>query len=91
MRGDKQIYSGESNRPVARVESLLMLLGITIHQDLTIFKVDLGAFSMCTLNDVKHKWVRLDKRVAQILKELQLGKYDEYVLPDGTVIVQMKK
>jgi hypothetical protein len=32
MSGHKQIYSGESEGPVARVKSLLMLLGIAIHQ-----------------------------------------------------------
>jgi hypothetical protein len=92
-RGDKQIYSGESEGPVARVESLLMLLGITIHQDLNIVKVDVGSAFMRTpmANDVMHKWVQLDKRVVEVLKELQPGKYDEYVLPDGTVIVRMKK
>ncbi len=63
MRRDKQIYSGESEGPVARVESLLMLLGIAIHQGLTIFKVDLGSAFMCTLmaDGVKHKWAQLDK------------------------------
>ncbi len=57
MSFDKQIYSGEPEGPVARVESLLMLLGIAIHQGLTIFKVDVGSVFMCTpmANDVKHK------------------------------------
>jgi hypothetical protein len=41
-------------------------------------------------NDIKHKWVQLDKSV-KVLMELQPGKYDEYMLPDGTMIVQMKK
>jgi hypothetical protein len=92
-RGDKQMYSGESEGPVARVESLLMLLGIAIHQNLTIFKVDVGSAFMHTpmADDVKHKWVRLDKRVVQVLMELQPDKYNRYVLPDGTVVVQMKK
>jgi hypothetical protein len=92
-RGDKQIYSGESEGPVARVESLLMLLGIAIHEDLTIFTVDVGCAFMHTpmADDVKHKWVRLDKTVVQVLRELQPGKFDDYVLPDRTVVVRMKK
>jgi hypothetical protein len=62
-RGDKQIYSGESEGPVARVESLLMLLGIAIHKDLNIFKVDAVSAFMRTpmADDVKHKWVQLDR------------------------------
>jgi hypothetical protein len=70
-----------------------MLLGVAIHQDLTIFKVDLGFAFMRTpmANDVMHNWVQLHKRVWEVLKELQPGKYDEYVLRDGTVIVRMKK
>ncbi len=91
-RGDKQIYSGESEGPVARVESLLMLLGIAIHEDLTIFKVDVGSAFMRTpmADDIQHKWVQLNKMVVQVLRELQPKKYDDYVLPDGTVIVTMK-
>ena len=40
-RGDKQIFEGESKGPVARIESLLMLLAIAVHQDLVIFKIDI--------------------------------------------------
>jgi hypothetical protein len=56
-RGDKQIYSGESEGPAARVESLLMLLSIAIHQGLTVFKVDVGSAFMCTpmADNVQHK------------------------------------
>jgi hypothetical protein len=92
-RGDKQIYSGESEGPVARVESLLMLLSIAIHQGLTIFKVDVGSAFMRTpmADDVQHKWVKLDKLVVNMLKQIQPGKYEPYVLPDGTVIVRLKK
>jgi hypothetical protein len=43
------------------------------------------------VEDVKHKWVNLDKRVAQVLIELDPEKYKEYLLPDGTIIVKMKK
>jgi hypothetical protein len=42
-------------------------------------------------DDVKHKWVKLDKRVVQKLMELQPDRYKNYVLPDGSVIVKMKK
>jgi hypothetical protein len=92
-RGDKQLYTGESEGPVARVKSLLMMLSIAAHEDLAIFKVDVGSAFMGTpmADDVKHKWVRLDKRVLQILMDIQPEKYKDYILPDGTVIVQMKK
>jgi hypothetical protein len=75
------------------VESLMMLLAIAIHENLTIFKVDVGSAFMRTpmTDDVKHKWVKLDRRVVQLLMELQPEKYQDYILPDGTVIVEMKK
>ncbi len=92
-RGDKQVYTGETEGPVARVESLMMLLAIAIHQDLEVFKVDVGSAFMRTpmADDVKHKWVKLDPRVVHILNNLQPDKYQDYILPDGTVIVKMKK
>jgi hypothetical protein len=47
-RGDKQVYTGESDGPVARIESLLMLLSIAIYNDYAIFKVDVGSEFMGT-------------------------------------------
>jgi hypothetical protein len=72
-RGDKQVYTGELEGPVARIETLLMLLAIAVHEDLAIFKVDVGSTFMRTplSQDVKHKWVKLDKRVVQLLLELE--------------------
>jgi hypothetical protein len=92
-RGDKQIYTGETEGPVTRVESLLMLLSIAAYENLTVFKVDVGSAFMRTpmVDDVKHKWVKLDKLVVKVLQELEPGKYEPYVLPDGSVIVKMKK
>jgi hypothetical protein len=92
-RGDKKVYTGESEEPVARVESLLMLPATAIHQDLAIFKVDMGLAFMHTpmSDDVKHKWARLDKRVVQILMEMQPNKCKHYVLQKGTVVMRMKK
>jgi hypothetical protein len=40
-RGGKHVYAGESEGPVVRVESLLMMPAIAIHDDLVIFKVDI--------------------------------------------------
>jgi hypothetical protein len=56
-RCDKQVYTGETEGPVAIVESLMMLLSIAINQDLEVFKVDIGSEFMKTpmSDDVKHK------------------------------------
>ncbi len=45
-----------SRKPVTRAESLLMLLSIVAHDNLTVFKVDLGSAFMRTpmmVDDVK--------------------------------------
>ena len=90
-RGDKQWNVGESEGPVVRVESLYILLSIAAHEDLEVFKVDIGSAFMRTpmVDDVKHKWVKLDKRVVEILYELEPGKYEPFIEPDGTLIVEM--
>jgi hypothetical protein len=92
-RGDMQKYVGENEGPVARVESLLMLLSIAVHLKLAVFKVDVGSAFMRTpmVEDVKHKWVKLDKLVVQILRKIEPEKYEPYMQPDGTVIVRMNK
>jgi len=72
---------------------LIMLLAIAIYNDFVIFKVDVGSAFMRTLinHDVKHKWVKLDKRVVELLLELENEKYKDYVLPDGSLIVEIDK
>ncbi len=89
-RGDKQFHTGETEGPVARIESLLMLLGIACQEELAVFKVDIGSAFMRTpmVDDVLHKWVKLHKMVVQVLMELEPDVYQPYVLPDGTVIVR---
>jgi hypothetical protein len=92
-RGDKQMHTGESDGPVARIETLLMLLAIAVYNDYVIFKGDIGSAFIRTpiSEDVKHKWVKLDKRVVELLLELEYDKYKDYVLQDGSVIVEMDK
>jgi hypothetical protein len=41
--------------------------------------------------DVKHKLVKLDKRVVELLLELEYDKYKDYVLPDGSLVVEIDK
>ena len=79
------MYIGKSKDPVARTESLMMLLSVAVHQDLVIFKVDIGSALMRTpiSDDVKHKWLKLDKKVVELLLELEHDTYKEYVLNDG--------
>lgn len=45
-RGGNQLFTGGTEGPVTRVGSLLMLLGIAIHEDLVVFKVNLGSVLM---------------------------------------------
>ncbi len=42
-------------------------------------------------DDVRHKWLKLDKKVVELLLELEHDKYKDYVLKDGSVIVEMDK
>ncbi len=71
-QGEKQFVTGESESPVTRVESILTLLAVAIHDDLSIFKVDIALAFMRTpmVADIKHKWVRLEKNVVNIILEL---------------------
>ena len=61
--------TGESEGPVTRVESIQILLLIAAYEDMAVFKVDirLAFMRVPMVEDVKHKWVRLDKLVVKIL------------------------
>jgi hypothetical protein len=41
------------------------------------------------VDDVKHKWVHLDRIVVKVLLELQPGEYEKYVMDDGTMVMEM--
>jgi len=43
------------------------------------------------MDDVKQKWIKLDKQVADLLLELQNDVYKDYVLPYGSIVVEMDK
>ena len=93
VRGDLQYLVGETEGPVARVESIFLLIAIATYLGLVIFKVDMTA-AYCNTdmpNDFKHKWLKLDRDVVRILLKLEPGKWEEYVCKDGTVLVRMKK
>jgi hypothetical protein len=92
-RGDKQVFTGQSEGPVIRIETLLILLSVAINEDLVIFKVDVGSAFMRTPMpyDVKHKWLKLDKKVVELLLEMQPDKYKNYVMKDGSIVVKMDK
>ena len=69
VRGDLQDFVGETQGPVTRVESILIIISIAILHDLEIFKIDItSAFLNTPMNDdVDHKWLLLDKDVASVL------------------------
>ena len=69
VRGDLQELVGETQGPLTRTESIFILISIAIHRDLEIFKIDItAAYLNAPMNeDVKHKWLMLDKDVASVL------------------------
>lgn len=42
-------------------------------------------------DDVKHRWLKLGKKVVKLLLDLQNEKYKDYVMSDGSVIIERDK
>jgi len=93
MRGDLQHEIGETEGPVARIESLFILICIAVHLELEVFKADISSAYMNTIitDDVKHRWVLLDRDVVKLLLEIKPGYWKRYVRKDGKILVQMDK
>jgi hypothetical protein len=93
IRGDLQTKIGENEGPVCRFESILIVLSIAGYLELEVFKVDISSAYMNTPipEDVKHRWVRLDRDVVRVLMKLMPGYWDNYVQNNGSVVVEMDK
>ena len=84
VRRDLQNVFGETQGPVCRVESIFILISFAVHYDLEIFKIDITAAYLNTpMNDnVKHKWLMLDKDVASVLLSMDNNYWKEYLRND---------
>ena len=93
VRGDLQQITGETEGPVTRVESIFILTSIAAYRDLEIFKIDVtSAYLNTPMNDdVKHKWLMLDKDVASILMSMDKNYWKTFLRKDGKILVQLDK
>jgi hypothetical protein len=93
VRGDLQHYVGETQGPVCRIESVFILISIAIYNDLEIMKVDVTAAYLNTpMNeDVKHKWLMLDRDVASVLVSMDANYWKEFLRKDGKILVELDK
>lgn len=68
-------------------------MSIAAVEDLEVFTADVTAAYMNTTmpDEVKHKWVRLDKDVTEILLEISKEYYLPFVQADGTMAVKNNK
>ncbi len=90
--GNLQREIGQSKGPVCRIESLKTIMSITAYKDYEVFTVDItGAYLNTPMpDDVKHKWMKLDKDVTEMLVEINEARFLPYVQTDGTMIVWNK-
>ena len=93
VRGDLQHLTGETEGPVTRVESIFILTSIAAYRDLEIFKIDVtSAYLNTPMNDdVKHKWLMLDKDVASLLMSTDKNYWKTFLRKDGKILVQLDK
>ena len=93
VRGDLQDFVGETQGPVTRVESILIIISIAILNDLEILKIDItSAFLNTPINDdVDHKWLLLDKDVASVLMSMDSNYWKGFLRRDGKILVKLDK
>ena len=93
MRGDTQTEIGETSGPVCRVESIFVVISIALLYNLPLVKIDFVAAYLNTPmpDEVKHKWIRLDKWVSKRLVQRDSDKWSKYVDSDGRILVEMQR
>ena len=93
VRGDLQKSIGETQGPVSRTESILILISTAIYHNLEVFKIDITAAYLNTPmnDDVKHKWLMLDRDVAKVLMSMDGDYWRPYLRRDGKILVKLDK
>jgi hypothetical protein len=78
FRGDLQREVGQSEGPVCRIESLKTIMSIAAYEEYEIFTIDItGAYLNTPMpEDVKHKWMKLDRDVVDTLLEIDRERYE---------------
>ena len=73
--------------------SIYILISIAIYNDLEIMKVDItSAYLNTPMNDdVKHKWLMLDKDVASVLMSMDENYWKRFLRKDGKILVKLDK
>ena len=93
MLGNQQTVVGETEGPVCRVESVLSVINIALLYKLELVKIDFVAAYLNTImpDEVRHKWLRLDKYTAAALVEMDPGIWTEFLRSDGSILVKLDK
>jgi hypothetical protein len=92
-RGDTQIDWGETEGPVCRIESIYLLFNIAIFSNYLVWKIDFVAAYLNTVmpDELKHKWVMLDKTVSKRLITRNPDKWSKYLRKDGKILARVLK
>ena len=69
------------------------MISIAIQRDVEIFKIDITvAYLNTPMNDnVKHKWLMLDKDVAAVLMAMDANYWKQFLRRDGKFLVERNK
>ena len=75
------------------MSSIFILISIAVYRDLDIFKIDITAAYLNTPmnDDVKHKWLMLDKDVASMLMSMDADYWKGFLRKDGKILVELDK
>jgi hypothetical protein len=93
VRGDHQVLTGSTEAPVCRVHSIFTIINLSLLYDMDVMKIDIKSAFLNTPmpDDVKHKWVLLDKVTSNYLVKKNHNKWHKYMNDKGRILVEMKK
>ena len=83
----------ETFGPVCRVETLFLILQIAVVFKMILFRIDVVAAFLKTPmpDDVKHRWMYLQRNVSQRLVQRDPEKWSKFVDSKGRILVEMDK
>ena len=83
--------TGDTWAPVARIETIFMVITLAVKEEWDIFVVDMvSAYLNASADGLKQRWIKFSKQVTEAIVAI-IPAYASYINPDGTLYAELNQ